>query len=206
MSKRKILITGFEPFGGEEKNPAMMILEDLPDEMAGAEIRKEVLPVEFIRAGERIRELIKEEEWDAIFCMGLAGGRKGITPERIAVNVDDAGIPDNAGYQPLDEEIVCGGPAAYFTGLPLKAVVEGIEQEGIPAAVSNTAGTYVCNHVFYSMMNQLEQQGRRIPAGFIHVPYEKEQVVGKADAAYLTREELVRGIHAAVRTVLENCN
>ena len=146
-------------------------------------------------------ETIEQEKPDYVLSIGQAGGRAEITPERIAINIDDAGIPDNEGNQPVDRTIYPDGENAYFSTLPVKAIVEAIKREGIPASISNSAGTYVCNHLMYSVLYSIKKNALPIKAGFIHVPYIPEQTVNKKDKASLSLEEIVRGLEAALREI-----
>ncbi|MEU4512841.1 pyroglutamyl-peptidase I [Nonomuraea wenchangensis] len=173
----RVLLTGFEPFGGSAVNPswqAVRLAEAAPPE--GVSLTTALLPVVFHDAIARLRAAVEDSGADVVICVGQAGGRAGMTVERVAVNLDDARIPDNKGVQPVDEPIVAGGPAAYFSTLPVKACVAAVRDAGLPASVSHTAGTYLCNHVFYGLMHHLEsgRPGRR--GGFVHVPYLPEQV------------------------------
>ena len=140
----KILLTGFDPFGGETVNPAFEAVKLLPDTIAGAEIVKQEVPTEFIRAGEVLEAAIQANQPDVVICIGQAGGRSAITPEKVAINLMDGRIADNAGYQPIDVTIQEDGETAYFTSLPVKAMVQNIKDAGIPSALSYTAGSYVC--------------------------------------------------------------
>jgi pyroglutamyl-peptidase len=170
-----VLVTGFEPFGGETVNPSWLAARALDDEtIAGARVVARELPCVF---GDAVRAL--EAHLDAlapslVICTGQAGGREAITIERVAINVDDARIPDNAGKQPIDEPIVQGAPPAYFATLPIKAIVRALRAEGLPADVSQTAGTFVCNHVFYGLMHALAAR-EGVRGGFVHVPFLPEQ-------------------------------
>ena len=139
----KILLTGFDPFGGETVNPAFEAVKLLPDTIAGAEIVKQEVPTEFIRAGEVLEAAIQANQPDVVICIGQAGGRSAITPEKVAINLMDGRIADNAGYQPIDVTIQEDGETAYFTSLPVKAMVQNIKDAGIPSALSYTAGSYV---------------------------------------------------------------
>lgn len=174
---RRVLLTGFEPFGGETVNPSWSAVrqaaaQPLPDvEWSTAE-----LPCVFGAAIDALREAIDATEPDVVLCVGQAGGRPDVTVERLAVNVDDARIPDNAGGQPIDEPVVPGGPAAYFAALPIKACVAAARTAGAPASVSQTAGTFVCNHVFYGLMHLIATERPALRGGFVHVPFAPEQV------------------------------
>ena len=143
----KILITAFEPFGGETINPALEAVSRLPERIGDAGIVTLRLPVVFGESAEALREAVRRERPEAVICVGQAGGRAGISIERVAINVEDARIPDNAGDQPRDRTIVPDGPAAYFSTLPIREMEKAVRDAGIPAAVSNSAGTYVCNSI-----------------------------------------------------------
>lgn len=168
-SRPVLLLTGFEPFGGASTNPSQEIARALDGTMAAGHcIVGAVLPCVFGGARQELARLLRRHRPAVVVCLGVAEGRSGITPERVAINLEDARIPDNAGAQPWDRPVVRGGPAAYWSTLPVKAIVAELACHGIPAAVSHTAGTFVCNHIFYSLLHALRR--RRVPAGFIHVP------------------------------------
>lgn len=172
-----ILLTGFEPFGGESVNPsweAAQLAANLLD-AAGEPATAVQLPCVFGTSIEALRQAVRTHTPSAVLCVGQAGGRSEISLERVAINVDDARLPDNAGNQPIDDPISESGPAAYFSTLPLKRSLRALSIAGLPAAVSQTAGTYVCNHVFYGLMELLAQDGGGIRGGFIHVPFSTEQ-------------------------------
>ncbi|MGB7998484.1 MAG: pyroglutamyl-peptidase I [Anaerobacillus sp.] len=165
-----LLLTGFEPFLEHRHNPTEQIVKEFDEEVIGGfEIISRVLPVDFERASEMLIEYVEQCEPVAILMLGLAVDRTKVTPERIAINVNDS-VEDNSGHAPVDQPIVEGGPAAYFSTLPIKKMTDGLVQNGIPAEISNTAGTYLCNNVMYSVLYALEQKGIDIPAGFVHVP------------------------------------
>lgn len=176
----RVLMTGFAPFGGEPVNPswqAVSLLGARRDDVAAVE-----LPCEFAASLPALRAAFLEHRPSLVVCVGQAGGRLDVTPERVAINLIDARIPDNAGDQPVDVPVVPNGPAAYFTTLPVKACVAAIRAAGVPASVSHTAGTYVCNQVFYGLMHLLaEFPGAR--GGFVHVPFSPEQVAASGKAA-----------------------
>lgn len=164
-----LLLTGFEPFGGASSNPSQDIVRALDGKaVAGHRIAGAVLPCVFGTARRELNALLRRHRPSVVVCLGVAGGRAGVTPERVAINLEDARIPDNAGAQPLDRPVIRGGPVAYWSKLPVKAIVAALERHGIPASVSHSAGTFVCNHVFYALMHALRR--RRVRAGFIHVP------------------------------------
>jgi len=192
---KKILLTGFEPFGGESLNPSEEIIRQLHGAViARHHVAGGLLPCVFGAAIKELKHLIKLHEPVLVICLGQAGGRAEITPERVAINVDDARIADNAGQQPVDKPIVKGGPAAYWSTLPIKAIAQALQKRGIPAVISQTAGTFVCNHVFYGLMHGLRGQSG-IRGGFIHVPYLPEQTT---DQPSLPLETMVRAVSVAI--------
>ena len=180
----RILVTAFEPFGGQSVNAsqqAVRLLLTLPSS-PGVELTAAVLPVEFGRAVEVFHAAIASSAPDVVICVGEAGGRAGVTVEQFAVNLNDATIPDNAGRQPIEEPVVVGGPVAYAASLPVARLVDALRDAGLPAAKSSTAGTYVCNHVFYALMHLIATREPHLRGGFVHVPYVHEQVLGRFDA------------------------
>lgn len=195
----KILLTAFDPFGGERTNAALEAQRHVPDEVAGAEIVKLTVPTVFDTCVETVVKAVQTYKPNAVLCLGQATGRRELTPERVAINVDDARIPDNAGAQPTDRPIDPNGPAAYFSTLPIKAMVSAMRDVGLPAAVSNTAGTFVCNHLMYGILHALD-----IPGGFMHVPAIPEQVCDKPDMFALPTGEIARGVTAALAAIIEN--
>ena len=197
----KILLTAFTPFDGESINPALEALKILPDKIGKLEVLKLEIPTVFGKSARLALEAIEQEKPDYVLSIGQAGGRAEITPERIAINIDDARIPDNEGNQPVDWPIVPDGGNAYFSNLPIKAMVEAMKKEEIPASVSNSAGTYVCNHLMYSVLYYIKKNALSIKAGFIHVPYIPEQTVNKKDKPSMSLEEIVRGLEAAIRVI-----
>ena len=201
----KILVTGFDPFDGEETNPAIESVKRIDDNIEGAEIIKLEIPTVFHKAADVIEEKIKEVKPDVILSVGQAGGEYGITVERVAINEDDARIEDNEGNQPIDVKIREDGAPAYFASIPIKAMVEEIKKENIPASVSNTAGTFVCNHVMYQDLYLAEKYGD-IKAGFIHVPFLTEQVVDKPNTASMSLDDIVKGLNAAIRAIVKYDN
>jgi len=200
----KILLTAFDPFGGEPVNPAQKAVEAVSDVVAGAEVVKCIVPTVFGKSIETVYEAMKREKPDVTFCIGQAGGRVGLTPERVAINLNDARIPDNEGQQPLDTKIFEDGENAYFTSLPDKAMVEKIKEAGIPASVSYTAGTFVCNHLMYGVLYYINKEFPGMRGGFMHVPFLHEQVLKKPNTASLSKEDIVKGIEAAITAIVEN--
>ncbi|HGM5307410.1 MULTISPECIES: pyroglutamyl-peptidase I [Serratia] len=200
---QKVLITGFEPFGGERLNPSWEVVKQLNDmELVGTRIVARQLPCVFGAALEALNAAIDEVQPVMVLAIGQAGGRTDITIERVAINVDDARIPDNQGQQPVDEPIVAGGPAAYFSTLPIKAMVSSMREAGIPAAVSQTAGTYVCNHVMYGLLHRLSGQ-REVKGGFIHIPYLPEQAASHPGAPSMAASTVLFALELAVSIALQ---
>jgi pyroglutamyl-peptidase len=189
----KALVTGFEPFGGERINPSFEALSRLPRRLGTLDIATRSLPVVYGTALTALREAIAATAPDIVLCTGLAGGRAELSLERVAINVDDARIPDNGGNQPIDRPVVAGAPAAYFATLPIKAAVAALRESGLPAAVSNSAGTFLCNHVFYGLMHEAAS-GRRFRGGFLHVPYLSSQAARIPGAPSMALEQIVEGI------------
>lgn len=200
----KILVTGFDPFGGEPINPAIESVKLLPDTIAGAEIIKLEIPTVVHKSLNKIDEKIKECDPDIILSIGQAGGRPDITVERIGINCDDCRIKDNEGNQPIDEPVFADGPAAYFSALPIKAMVENIKKAGIPASVSNSAGTFICNHVLYGVRYICEHKYPGKKSGFIHIPYMTSQAVGKANTPSMSLDDTVKGLTAAIEAIVQN--
>ena len=193
-----ILFTGFEPFGGETVNPALEAVRLLPDSAGGMPIRRLRLPTSFRRAGETLLEAVDAWRPEAVVCVGQAGGRKTVTPEKVAINYIDARIPDNDGAQPADVPIRADGPAAYFATLPVRAIDEAIRAAGVPCAVSYSAGCYVCNFVMYTLLDHLAQTAPDVLGGFIHVPYAAEQTAGKpAGTPSLTVAQMTQALTCA---------
>lgn len=201
----KILLTAFDPFGGETINPAMEAVSLVPDRIGETEIVKLTVPTVFYKSIAVVTSAIEAKRPDAVLCIGQAGGRSELTPERVAINIDDARIPDNEGNQPIDRTIFSDGAPAYFSTLPIKAMVQYIRDVGIPASVSNTAGTFVCNHLMYGMLYRLNKQFPDVCGGFMHVPFAKEQAVGRyASAPSMEIKDIARGIEAAIRAIAEH--
>ncbi len=200
LKMRTVLVTGFEPFDGAEINPSLEIARNLHGSViAGHTVVGALLPCVFGAAIPELQRLLRVHRPALVICVGQAGGRAAITPERVALNVDDARIPDNAGAQPVDRPVVRGGPAAYFSTLPVKAIVADLRAAGLPSEVSQTAGTFVCNHVFYGLMHALRKR-KDLRGGFIHVPFLPEQA--QKGQASLPLEDMVYGVALAVETAL----
>lgn len=201
----KILLTAFDPFGGEKVNPALEAVKIVSDTIAGAEIVKLEVPTVFGKSIQTVAAAMEREQPDVVLCIGQAGGRFDLMPERVAINIEDGRIPDNEGYQPIDKAIFDDGEAAYFSPLPIKAMVQGIRDIGLPASVSNTAGTYVCNHLMYGVLYTIAKKGYAMKGGFMHVPFIPEQVVMRpAPAPSMAMTDIARGIEAAIGAIVNN--
>lgn len=190
----KILITGFQPFGGQSVNPAWEAVKKLPDVLGDKVLWKLEIPVTFGGAFDAVEAKAAEIDPDVILCVGQAGGRDAVTPERIAVNLQDASIPDNAGNQPVDLPVVADGANAYFTSLPVKAMAAAVRAQDIPCRLSCTAGTYVCNDVFYRLLHRYRDTGKRV--GFVHVPFLPEQ-----GSPNLPLNSIVRALQAMLEAI-----
>ena len=200
----KVLVTGFEPFGGEKVNPALEAIKGLPSEIHGAEVSWLEVPTVFQKSAQVLEEEMSCYQPDFVLCIGQAGGRSSLTPERVAINQDDARIPDNDGNQPIDLPIRPDGAPAYFSSLPIKAMVQAIKKEGLPASVSNTAGTFVCNHLMYQALYLVEKKFPHVKAGFMHIPYMMEQVVNRPTTPAMSLVDIRRGIEAAIGAMIEH--
>jgi len=195
-----ILLTGFAPFAGEVVNPSWQAVRALDGErIESHRIVTLELPTEFQASLRVLRKALRETQPLVAIAVGLAGGRKGISLERVAINVDDARIPDNVGAQPIDQPIVRGGPAAYFSTLPIKTTLAALQKAGIDAQVSQTAGTYVCNHVFYALMHAARRSKMR--AGFVHVPFLPEQAQRHATHG-MPLNQIVEGLRIVARAAV----
>lgn len=198
---KRLLITGFEPFGGDEINPTELLLKRLPDEICGRETVKALLPVEFRTAAKRALEEYRRVSPAAVICLGQAGGRAAITPERRGVNLMEALIPDNAGSMPKGVRIAEEGPEELISTLPFTRMAEAIRAEGLPGEVSESAGRYVCNDLLYELLLNIKEA----PVGFVHVPFMREQTEreGRQNEPFMELEDMERGILAALRAVCE---
>jgi pyroglutamyl-peptidase len=196
----KVLLTGFTPFGGDKINPSWLAVRQVA-EARPTEVRAVEIPTVFATAISDLEAAIRGHRPEVVICVGLANGRPAITPERVAININDAGLEDNAGEQPIDVPIVPGGPAAYFTNLPLKDSVAAMRAAGLPAKVSDTAGTFVCNNIFYGLMHLIATKYPGLRGGFIHVPHAPEQVPD-GDGPSLSIEQIAQGVSIMVDTCL----
>lgn len=200
---KNILVTGFEPFGGETLNPSGLAAQAFDGRVvSGCRVAGIVLPCVFGKSLAALRLEIRRRQPELVVCVGQGGGRRGISVERVAINLENASIPDNAGNQPVDHPVVRGGPVAYWSTLPIKAVVAALADAELPAAVSQSAGTFVCNHLFYGLMRTLARK-RTVRGGFIHVPYLPEQARRAGDGwPSLPLDKTVQGLAIAIETSL----
>lgn len=195
----RALVTGFEPFGGESVNPSWLAVSRLPKQVAGVEVHTRELPCSYAHSAGLLSAAIAEVQPEIVLCVGQAGGRVDLCLERVAINVQDARIRDNDGAQPIDVPVIDGGPAAHFGTLPIKACVAEMRKAGLPAAVSNTAGTFVCNHIFYALMDMAGRHPTPLRGGFLHIPFAPEQVPA-GSAPSVAVEDVVRGIEIILAT------
>lgn len=201
----KILVTGFDPFGGEKVNPAFEAVKLIPDEVCGAEVIKVEIPTVFEKGPKVVEEAIEKYNPDVIICVGQAGGRAGISLEKVAVNLRDCSMPDNEGNKMIDRPIAEDGETAYFTTLPVKAMRTYLEEKGIPVHLSYTAGTYVCNDVMYSLLYLLDKKYPNKKGGFLHVPFDTSQVIGKAiTTPSMPIATIAEGLTYAIEAILKN--
>lgn len=199
----KLLVTAFDPFGGEQINPSLEAVKLLPEKISGAEIIKLEIPTVFYQSKNRVDQAVKKYRPDIVLNIGQAGGRSALTVERIAINQDDASIPDNMGQQPIDQPIQVEGPSAYFSTLPIKAMVQKIVEAGLPAHVSNSAGTFVCNHIMYQTLFMTATKFPEIKAGFMHIPFIPEQVIHRPNTPSMSLEHIVEGIIASIQAIID---
>ena len=201
----KLLLTAFDPFGEEPINPALEAVKLVADKVGNVDIVKLEVPTVFGKSIATVTAAIEKEKPDAVLCIGQAGGRYDLTAERVAINLDDASIEDNEGNQPIDTAIFEDGAPAYFSTLPIKAMVAKIQEAGVPASISDTAGTFVCNHLMYGVLYTLAKKYPDVRGGFMHVPFVTSQVVKRsAPAPSLAVEQIVKGIEAAIAAIGEN--
>ena len=195
----RVLITGFEPFGGETVNPSWEVARALDGErIAGAQVAALQLPCRFGEAGHVLAQALAADALAAVIALGQAARRSDLSVERVAINVDDAPIPDNGGDRPVDRPIVAGAPAGYFSSLPIKRIVAAVRAAGVPASVSQTAGTFVCNHLFFTLAHLIATRHPRVRGGFIHLPMLPEQAAAWEGMPSLALETMIIGVRAAV--------
>lgn len=201
----KILVTGFDPFGGEKINPAYEAVKLIPDKISNGDIIKLEIPTVFARSALVVEKAIEEYKPDVVLNVGQAGGRSSITVEKVAINLAEARIPDNDGDQPIDQMLQQDGENAYFSTLPVKAIVKNIREHGIPANISYTAGTYVCNSIMYNVLYMTHKKYTNIRAGFIHVPYSTEQAVLQKDGIpSMPVATIAKALEYAIEAIIEN--
>ncbi len=199
----KILVTGFDPFGEDDINPSYEAVKKLPDKIGRFEIAKAEIPTVFRKSKDVLRELMVSDDFNFVLAVGLAGGRSEMCVERVAINMDDARIPDNENNQPIDEMIEQEGPPAYFSNMPVKKMVQAMDEAGVPSRLSNTAGTFVCNHVLYQLGSLADTEFAAVKFGFIHVPYAKEHAENKNRMPAMPLDDIVRGLHAAIEAMVD---
>ncbi|KAF7773799.1 pyroglutamyl-peptidase [Pseudoalteromonas citrea] len=200
-----VLITGFAPFGGEKINPSWQAVQALEGlNIDGFAIHTKELPCEFDTSISVLQGAINKYSPHVVLCIGQAGGRADISIERVAINVNDARIADNAGAQPIDTPVVATGPAAYFTNLPIKRIQQALHQSDIPASISNTAGTYVCNHIMYGLMHEITLHHQNIKGGFVHIPYLPSQAVHHNGAPSMSQETVISALKVIVTAAISN--
>lgn len=198
----KVLITGFDPFGKETINPAIEAVKLLPEKIENHKIIKLEIPTVFQKSISILEKAIAKEKPDIVICVGQAGGREKISVERIAINIDDSRIEDNEGNKPIDRFIFEDGDDGYFSTLPIKAIVKNLKKENIPSEVSNTAGTFLCNHLMYGLMYLIHKKNLKIKGGFIHIPYLPSQVLDK-NMPSMSLDLSVKGLEIAIKTSLK---
>lgn len=199
----KILVTGFDPFGGEAVNPAYEAVKMLPDQIAGADIIKLEIPTVFSKSRLAVEAGIEEHQPDVVINVGQAGGRSHVTIEQVAINLADARIPDNAGEQPLNEALQPDGDTAYFATIPIRAMVKYVQEKGLPCSISYTAGTYVCNCVMYHVLYMAQKKYPNMKAGFIHVPFSTNQLIGKpATTPGMSLTDIEKSLEYAIEAVV----
>ncbi len=196
----KALVTGFDPFGGDAVNPSAEAVSRLRRRIEGLTVETAILPTSYARSTAALRAAIDRTRPDLVLCVGQAGGRTELSLERVGINVQDARIRDNDGAQPIDVPIVPDGPAAYFATLPVKACVAALRAAGLPAGVSNTAGTFVCNHILYSLMDIAQDHPAAFRGGFLHIPYVPEQAARLGGAPSMAVADIARGIEIILET------
>lgn len=199
----KVLITGFDPFGGESINPAYEAVKALPERIENCEVIKLEIPTVFGKSLQAIERSIERHDPDVVICVGQAGGRYELSLEKVGINLNEARIPDNEGNQPQGTKVHENGENAYFATLPLKGMLKSLHDENIPANISYTAGTYVCNHVLYGLMHMLNSKFPGKRGGFIHVPFLPQQVIGKRNMPSMSLEMISKGLEICIAACVE---
>ncbi|CAH9060837.1 Pyrrolidone-carboxylate peptidase [Pseudoalteromonas holothuriae] len=203
--KPSILLTGFAPFGGESINPSWQAVSVLEGEhIGGCIIHTKELSCEFDTSLRELHQAIDKYAPQLVLCVGQAGGRADISIERVAINVNDARIADNAGKQPIDTQVIAGAPSAYFTNLSIKRILMALQQAELPASISNSAGTYVCNHVMYGLMHMINQHDTHIKGGFIHIPYLPSQALHHPNAPSMSLDMVLSALKVIITSAIQN--
>jgi pyroglutamyl-peptidase len=197
---KKVLITGFNPFGGEAVNPSYEAIKAMKS-FKEIEVHKLCVPTEFYHSSQVVIDYIHQIHPDFVIMVGQAGNTRHLLIERVAINIDDAKIPDNKNVQPIDHPISIFGPTAYFSSLPIKQLKESLNFHNVPAEISNSAGTYVCNHLMYSVLHEISQRNLHIKAGFIHVPFIESQVELRPNAHFLPIDVITLGLEVVIETL-----
>lgn len=197
----KILVTAFEPFGGQKVNPTMEVLKLLKNPIGEKQIIKQELPTAFYQSNQAVWKAMDIHKPDVVLSLGQSGGRNSIGIERVAININDTKMADNIGQSPEDEPIFEDGQTAYFSTLPIKKILSEIKENKIPAEISNSAGTYVCNHVMYSVLYKIHKEGLDTKAGFIHVPFIPEQVIESPTRPSMSLQDMVKAIEVACKAI-----
>jgi pyroglutamyl-peptidase len=202
-----VLITGFAPFGGEKINPSWQAVNKLEDTLiAKHRVLTLELPCEFNTSISMLYKAIEQHHPAVVLCIGQAGGRSEISIERIAINIDDARIKDNAGKQPIDLPVIAGGDDGLFTNLPIKRIIQALRQSDIPSGISNTAGTYVCNHIMYALLHYINTHDEQIKGGFIHIPYLPSQAVNHSGAPSMSENVVINALKVIISQSLDPNN
>lgn len=199
----KLLITGFDPFGGESINPAFEAIKALPDHVEDCQIIKQEIPTVFDKSLEVLAQSIQTHDPDVIICVGQAGGRFGLSLEKVGINLNEARIPDNEGNQPMGTPVYADGETAYFASLPLKGILKSLHDKNIPSEISYTAGTYVCNHVLYGLMHMINNVFPEKRGGFIHVPFLPQQVINKKNVPSMSLDMISQGLKTCIEACIE---
>lgn len=197
----KILVTAFDAFGGENTNPALEAVKRLDHRIGNHVITKLEIPTVFQKSITPICNALEKDKYDVVLAIGQAGGRFAITPERVGINIDDARIPDNNGYQPIDKVIKEDGAPAYFSNLPVKRMIKEMNDTGVPSKLSNTAGTFVCNHILYQLGYLANTKYPELLFGFVHVPFIPEQVIDKPDKPSMSLDTIIKGLTVAIKAI-----
>lgn len=199
----RVLLTGFTPFGGEKINPSYEVIKGLKGKYNKVDVFIKEIPTVFNQSIEILKDAIEDVNPDVVICVGQAGGRYGLSFERVAININDARIEDNAKQQPIDEVIVPEGQNAYFTSLPVKRLIKTLQSRGIPSELSNSAGTFVCNHLMYGLLEYIDRNNLDIKGGFIHVPFMHKQTIGKRNMPSLSQETMKKGFEIIIEKLPE---